>query len=74
MRAFVDKVEGKQAELRLGEDEDVVLVLPVAELPKGVKEGDVLELTFTMGDALKEAAATDEQRRRLLEKSKDEPF
>jgi hypothetical protein len=73
MRAFVDKVEGKQAELRLGENEEITLVLPLKELPKGTKEGDVLELGFTKVEST-DAAETDALRKKLLERSKDEPI
>ena len=76
MRAYVDKLEGGKAELRLGEDEDVMVVVPVEELPRGVAEGDVLKLTFAIDAAARkaDAAALEEQRRRLLERSKDEPL
>jgi len=76
MRAYVDKIADGKAELRIGEDEATTLVVPVKELPKGVAEGDVLKLAFTLDPAAKQAdeAALDEQRKRLLERSKDQPL
>jgi hypothetical protein len=52
------------------------IVLPLSELPTGVREGDVLKLSFAIDAAARkaDAAALDEQRRRLLERSKDEPL
>jgi hypothetical protein len=76
MRAFIDKIEGKQAELRLGEDESIKLVLPLSELPKGLREGDVLALRFERDPHATQAegARADAQREALLERSKDEPL
>lgn len=76
MRAYVDKLEGGKAELRLGEDEDVTLVVPVKELPKGVAEGDVLTLSFSLDAGARKAAEADldAQRKRLLDRSKDQPL
>lgn len=76
MRAYVDKVEGTKVELRLGPDEGVKLVLPKKELPKGVKEGDVLTLSFTRDEAATEvdADANDALREQLLKRSANEPF
>jgi hypothetical protein len=76
MRAYVDKVEGGKAELRLGEAEGAVVVVPLKELPKGVGEGDVLKVSFAIDAAGQkaDAAALEEQRRRLLERSKDQPL
>jgi hypothetical protein len=76
MRAYVDKIEGSKVELRLGEDEGIKLVLPASELPKGLREGDVLKLSFTRDEAATKADADENDRRReeLLKRSKDEPF
>ncbi|MNL63026.1 hypothetical protein D3C87_1871070 [compost metagenome] len=76
MRAYVDKVEGSQVELRLGEDEAIKLVLPKRELPKGLKEGDVLRLSFERDAEATEADAdaNDALREALLKRSQDEPF
>ncbi len=76
MRAYIDKIEGTKAELRLGEDEETRLVVPKSALPKGVKEGDVLTLRFERDPATTEAdaQANDALREKLLERSKDEPF
>lgn len=76
MRAYVDKVEDDRAELRLGETETTVVVLPLALLPPGVREGDVLALTFSRDEVATraEAAANDRKRAALLDRSRDEPF
>lgn len=76
MRAYVDKVEGTKVELRLGDDEGVKLVLPKKELPKGLKEGDVLTLSFARDEAATEAEAdaNDALRAQLLQRSESEPF
>lgn len=46
MRAFVDSVEDGVARVLLGEDESVTVTLPVAWLPEGVREGQVLRVTW----------------------------
>lgn len=76
MRAYIDKIEGSQVELRLGDDEEIRLVVPKSALPTGVKEGDVLKLRFERDAAATEAdaQANDALRKKLLERSKDEPF
>ena len=76
MRAYIDKIEGPLAELRLGEDEETKLVVPKSALPKGVREGDVLKLHFERDAAATqaEADANDALRAELLERSKNEPF
>lgn len=76
MRAYIDKIEGAKAELRLGEDEEARLVVPKSVLPKGVREGDVLTLRFERDAAATkaDAQANDALREKLLERSKDEPF
>jgi hypothetical protein len=76
MRAYVDKVEGTKVELRLGPDEAIKLVLPKSALPKGVKEGDVLRLSFTRDESATEsdADANEALRDQLLKRSESEPF
>lgn len=76
MRAYVDKVEGSSVELRLGDDEGITLVLPRGCLPGGVKEGDVLKLSFERDAAAteSEADANDRLREQLLKRSDEEPF
>ncbi len=46
MRAFVDSVEDGVARVLLGEDESVAVTVPVAWLPEGVREGQVLRVTW----------------------------
>ncbi len=43
---IVDRIEDDLAVLVLSDDEKVKLNLPVARLPKGVKSGDHLKVTF----------------------------
>lgn len=76
MRAYIDKIEGSLAELRLGEGEETKLVVPKSALPKGVREGDVLTIRFERDAAATkaEADANDALREKLLERSKNEPF
>jgi hypothetical protein len=73
MKAVIDKLEGDVAELRIGE---TLLVVPRQALPAEVTEGDVLTLTFTRdAEATREATeAVEARRKKLLERSKDEPF
>lgn len=46
MRAFVDSVEDGVARVLLGEDESVAVTVPVAWLTEGVREGQVLRVTW----------------------------
>ena len=46
MRAFVDSVEDGVARVLLGEDESVVVTLPAEWLPEGIREGQVLKVTW----------------------------
>lgn len=46
MRAYVEKVEGTLAQVSVGEREPTVLAVPLADLPAGVREGEVLRLDF----------------------------
>lgn len=71
MRAFVDKFEGKQAVLLLGENEEVQVVLPKAWLPRGIKEGTVLRLDFTTDEDATRKANTEVQA--LYEELGNEP-
>ena len=56
MRAFVDSVEDGVARVLLGEDESVTVTLPVAWLPEGVREGQVLRVTWEADEDETEAA------------------
>jgi len=44
LRAFIDRIHNGIATLLLGPDESVTVDVPLAWLPKGVKEGTVLWL------------------------------
>lgn len=58
MRAFVDRFEGDQAVLLLGDDEEVRIAVPINWLPQGVSERMVLKVDFTIDDiATREAKA-----------------
>ena len=71
VRAFVDQINDGVATLLLGEDESLTVRVPVSWLPKGVKEGTVLQLSFEIDEA-----ATRRGKRRvksLLDSLGDEP-
>lgn len=76
MRAFLDQINGDRAELRLGPDEKQRLVVPLACLPAGVREGEVLQMSFSRDPeaTASETAANDRLRDRLLERSEHEPL
>ena len=56
LRAFVDQIDEGMATLRLGPDESVSVTLPLAWLPAGIREGQVLRLDCSL-DADASAAA-----------------
>jgi len=47
----VDRIEGEIATVLLGDDESVIVNLPLAWLPPDVTEGMVLQLTVTVDHA-----------------------
>ncbi len=58
MRAFVDRFEGDQVVLLLGDDEEVRIAVPIHWAPQGVREGMVLKVDFTIDEnATREAKA-----------------
>ena len=65
VRAFLDRFEGDQAVLLLGDKESEAVVWPRAFLPSDAAEGTVLEVTVET-DA-EETADTSRQIRRLLD-------
>ncbi len=50
IKGFVDRIEGPTAVVLLGEDESVIVNLPVAWLPKGVKEGTAIKLGVSVDE------------------------
>ena len=56
MRAFVDSVEDGVARVLLGEDESVTVTLPAEWLPEGIREGQVLRVTWEADEEETEAA------------------
>ena len=50
LRAFVDQINDGLATLLLGDDESIRVTVPVAWLPKGVKEGSVLKLGISIDE------------------------
>jgi hypothetical protein len=64
VRAFVDRFEGDQAVLLLGDKESEAVVWPRAFLPLDAAEGAVLEVTVET-DAEETADASDKIRRLL---------
>ena len=65
---IVDRIEDDLAVLVLSDDEKVKLNLPVDRLPKGVKGGDHLKVTFEIDQKATEDVAT--QVEDLLDKLK----
>ena len=56
MKVVIDRIEGSVAVLMVADDESVQFNLPVAYLPAGVKEGDHLEVNFTIDPEGRKAA------------------
>ena len=56
MRAFVDSVEDGVARVLLGEDESVAVTLPAEWLPEGIREGQVLKVTWEADEEETKAA------------------
>jgi len=50
MRAFVDSVHEGIARVLLGDDESLVVQMPVSWLPEGTAEGKVLRVTWELDD------------------------
>ncbi|HJJ39253.1 MAG TPA: DUF3006 domain-containing protein [Methanocorpusculum sp.] len=71
----VDEIEGDRASLllRRGEEEEPLGVFPLADLPAGVKTGDILSLSFSLEEEETRAAKERIQRlhERLLKKNKE---
>ena len=68
MKAVIDRIEGELAVLLMGDDGSIKVNMPVALIPAGCREGDVLEVTFK-----KDENATQEAKDRsksLIEKLK----
>jgi hypothetical protein len=65
---IVDRIEDDLAVLVLSDDEKVKLNMPVDRLPKGVKGGDHLKVTFEIDQKATEEVAT--QVEDLLDKLK----
>jgi Protein of unknown function (DUF3006) len=55
MKATVDRFEGDVAVLLLRNDESIKFDMPLALLPEGVREGDILDILITIDEK-----ATDE--------------
>lgn len=54
-KVVVDRVEGDLAVIVLFDDDSVQFNLPVKHLPEGVKEGDHLQMTFSVDKESREA-------------------
>jgi hypothetical protein len=55
MRVVIDRIEGNIAVLVLYEDDRIKFNLPIQYLPKGVRGGDHLQVTFTLDEQSREA-------------------
>ncbi|MCK8519318.1 DUF3006 domain-containing protein [Methanoculleus sp. 7T] len=62
-RVSLDRVEEGLAVLLLREDESIRFTLPIALLPEGAREGDILEIAVR-----RDVLATAEARRRVAER------
>lgn len=62
-RVSLDRVEEGLAVLLLRKDESVCFTFPIALLPEGVREGDILEVAIH-----RDVSATAEARRRVAER------
>ena len=47
MKATLDRIEGEMAVLLVRNGESIRLNIPVALLPEGCKEGDILDISIT---------------------------
>jgi hypothetical protein len=58
MKATLDRVEGDMAVLLIRNDESIKLNVPVALLPEGCREGDILDIIIARDDrATREAGS-----------------
>jgi hypothetical protein len=55
MKVVVDRIEGDKAVLVLYDDDSVKFNLPVERLPKGIKGGDHLQVSFTLDKESRES-------------------
>jgi hypothetical protein len=68
MKATIDRIEGKMTVLLMGEDGKAKVNMPLSLLPKGCKEGDILDITIVRDE--KATRETKEQVSSLIEKLK----
>lgn len=54
-KVVVDRVEGDLAVIVMFDDDSVQFNLPVAHLPEGVKDGDHLQMTFSVDKESRQA-------------------
>ena len=54
-KVVIDRVEGDLAVIVLSDDDSVQFNLPVKHLPEGVKEGDHLQMTFSVDKESRQA-------------------
>lgn len=60
MKATLDRIEGDMAVLLVRDDESIRLNMPLALLPEGCREGDILNISVT-----KDEKATEDARARI---------
>lgn len=60
MKATLDRIEGEMAVLLVRDDESIRLDMPLALLPGGCREGDILDITIT-----RDEKATEDARARI---------
>jgi len=71
IKGFVDRIEGTVAVVLLGDDESVKVSLPVSWLPKGIKEGTVINLGVSVDEDATKAGKSRVQS--LLDSMPNEP-
>ena len=50
VRGFLNRLDGENAILLLGEEEDLQIAVPISWLPHGVKVGSVLRICFDIDE------------------------
>lgn len=60
MKATLDRIEGDMVVLLVRDDESIKLDMPLALLPEGCREGDILDITIT-----RDENATEESKARI---------
>lgn len=68
MKATIDRIEDRLAVILIGDDGSIKLNVPLVLLPKGAKEGDILDISIKMDE--RETAEAKERVTSLIDKLK----